>query len=150
MALSFALEEAAVRTALRADILAAWSPARIYDDPAEIEQAPGTLPEAYLYLLGTEDTDEVGGMREAGITLLYEIALRAPRPASGTIHAAKIAKAEALRARLVSAATYGGWNRQWLGETYISSDPEQREAEATQPWYTLAVRFAVSITVASF
>lgn len=139
----------AVTDHIEADLKAALSIARTYRDApqTDTDQAPAKLPTAYLLLSEVLPGSEEGGIRTEGYDLTFDIAVRKARGASGALQPQRTALLESIRAALTNGARFHGYNREWLGETYIGPDEARRETEAQAPWFEVACRFQVTVVV---
>lgn len=113
-----------------ADIRAAWEVSQIHHDPPRVEDSL-PLPHGYLYLAEIDFDTEVGGFCEESALAVFVVGIRATHPAGGTSHMAKIERMDALRALICASPLYHGYNRRWLGETYIDSERQTDEAMGT-------------------
>lgn len=107
------LNDSTIRQQLQADIQAAWSVRRVYDDPPQTPASLSRLPMAYLLLGDLEPQRSARGASAKEVTVphLYTMTGQFAWPASGTIEAAKLARAQALLDRLTAAERYAGWHR---------------------------------------
>lgn len=150
--------EGAVRDALVEHVLAAWSPKKTYHDPQEEEDGPGALPRATIMLVDVVPDEEESAMSVEAVRLEYEIRLRAAKPTAGSglsrelsLHSERLGRLDALRRRLTKdrrlKTRLGSFNYEWLGDQLLPRDGEAVEREVRNPWFEVALAFAVVVRV---
>jgi hypothetical protein len=145
--LSLAAPEAAIRAFIRADVRTAWlggdATKKIYDDPPEVPaEGSAALPRAFVLLAETSGfgESESGGVNAPAARYTYEITLQKAKPATNTLHAARVADVDALLALLTANPTYHGYY--WPVEG-LSIEFRDRDTEAASGFYSITVVFTV-------
>ena len=153
---AYAPQEASVREVLRAKIVATWGVQKVYDDPQEVPDGPGSLPVAVILLMDTTPDEGEASMSHEAVRLEYQLQLREAKPSSLTVassgrslHAHKLARLDALRKALFAerrlGTTTGDWNHEWLGDSVIPRDNGEQEREVRNNWYAITMSIAVTV-----
>jgi hypothetical protein len=146
MAGGFQISISTLLTTLHTDIASAWATKRIYDDPPYIEPNKAMLPMAFIDIKSAtpsfNDSDTYGdAIRQIAIIYDVEITLVAVKPATGSLLADKITKANQLLSKLYAASTYSSL---YYSPGVIDFSPGG--VEETEPVYDLSVSFQIGNT----
>jgi hypothetical protein len=137
-------DDTAIRDQLVADVTTAWAPTKIYLDAPKIAAVSADLPVAYINVTSVPMNRGAGAAtpREVNQGWTYDIVLVEKRPAAGTLHAAKVAKADALLALLTAhPVTYVSWFRNVLGVVFTEGTLDETAEEV----YIVRITFRVEV-----